>query len=435
MKRITLLLIPALWLSGSLFAQKHSNCPFGAEPSNDAINRITDVIVYDVFTPPVASRIYAYTSIAGYTAYAYSTGMTPFTEKLNDFPAIPKERPNQPLCPSLVSTTAMFMTAKSFLFSEEMIDSSLTAMVEAVYQPVLDQATIDASLAYGSSIAKQIIAWSAKDGYRDTRKMERYTPVEGLSYWEPTPPDHADAVEPYWKLIRPFVLDSAAQCQPGSRTPFDTLPGSAFYQEAVEVMDTKTKLSDAQIATVWFWDDNPFVTVHQGHMVYGKKKVSPGGHWMGITQIAIQQSGADLEKALRSYALVSIGLADAFISCWDEKYRSNLMRPVTYINKYIDANWEPYLQTPPFPEFTSGHSVISASASMILTELYGDGFAYTDNVLTKYGQPPRNYASFIDAATEAAYSRLYGGIHYRPGIEVGVTQGRKVATKVIAELL
>jgi hypothetical protein len=200
-------------------------------------------------------------------------------------------------------------------------------------------------------------------------------------------------------------------------------------------MDTKQSLTDEQIATVWFWDDNPFVTVHQGHLVYAKKKVSPAGHWIGITQIAIEQSGADLEKALRSYALVSIGLADAFISCWDEKYRSNLLRPVTYINKYIEPTWEPYLQTPPFPEFTSGHSVISASASMILTELYGDNFTYTDHVLSKYGQPTRTFSSFINAANEAAYSRLYGGIHYRPGIEVGVSQGRKVAAIVIAELL
>jgi hypothetical protein len=435
MKRIIFLLIPVLFTSGSLFAQKHNSCPFGADPTNDAMNLITEVIVYDVFSPPVTSRIYAYTSIAGYTAYAYSTGMTPFTERLNEFPAIPKERPNQPLCPSLVSTTAMFMTAKSFLFSEAMVDSSLNVMVENVYKPVLDQATIDASIAYGSSIAKQIIAWSAKDGYRDTRKMERYTPVEGLSYWEPTPPDHADAVEPYWTLIRPFVMDSAAQCKPDDLVAFSELPGSTFYKNAVEVMETKNTLTDEQIATVWFWDDNPFVTVHQGHLVYAKKKVSPAGHWIGITQIAIEQSGADMEKALRSYAMVSIGLADAFISCWDEKYRSNLLRPVTYINKYIDPTWEPYLQTPPFPEFTSGHSVISASASMILTELYGDNFTYTDNVLSKYGQPTRTFSSFVDAANEAAYSRIYGGIHYRPGIEVGVSQGRKVAAVVIAELL
>jgi hypothetical protein len=203
----------------------------------------------------------------------------------------------------------------------------------------------------------------------------------------------------------------------------------------MEVFDTKKTLTTDQEATVWFWDDNPFVTVHQGHLVYAKKKVSPAGHWMGITEIAINQSGADLEKAITAYTLVSIGMADAFISCWDEKYRSDLIRPVTYINRHIDPTWEPYLQTPPFPEYTSGHSVVSASASMMLTELFGDGFAYRDDVLERYGQSPRLFKSFIDAANEAAFSRLYGGIHYRPGIEVGVSQGRKVAQTVIAKLL
>jgi hypothetical protein len=330
--------------------------------------------------------------------------------------------------------SATFKTAKALLFSEEMVDRHLEEMVE-LYFGNFSAEMREESIEYGSEIASYIIEWSADDRYRNTRNLERYSLLNKEWSWEPTPPDHTDPVEPYWNQIRTFVLDSASACRPVGPTPFDTAQTSTFYLEAMEVFDTKITLTEDQKATVWFWDDNPFVTVHEGHLVYAKKKVSPAGHWMGITGIAITQDQASLSKAIKSYALVSIALADAFISCWDEKYRSNLIRPVTYINSYIDPQWEPYLQTPPFPEYTSGHSVISASAASMLTRLFGNDFAYTDSVETLYGLEPRNYKSFFDASNEAAYSRLYGGIHYRPGIEVGVLQGKEVCTRIIAKLL
>ena len=136
-------------------------------------------------------------------------------------------------------------------------------------------------------------------------------------------------------------------------------------------------------------------------------------------------------ETMEAYTLVSISLFDAFISCWDEKYRSNLVRPETVINTYIDGEWLPVLQTPPFPEHTSGHSVISAASALTLTKLYGDNFEYTDNVEQEYGLPIRHFQSFIQASEEAAISRLYGGIHYRPAIDFGVNQGRKVGQYVI----
>jgi len=430
------LLCSSLLLAGiSAKAQNNEICPDQASLVNETMNRITEVIVHDVFTPPVASRIYAYTAIAGYSAYHFIQGETPFTVKLNEFPELPLSSPNQPYCASLAMSSAMFETAKALLFSEAMVDSSFTDFTAIYFEDKLDEKTRQTSINYGRFVASQVIEWAGQDNYRETRSLERYTPEKLDDSWEPTPPDNADAVEPYWGRMRPFVLDSASQCQPIDPPAYSEDPSSRFYLDAMEVFDTKTTLTADQEATVFFWDDNPFVTVHTGHLVYAKKKVSPAGHWMGITEIAINQSGADLDKAIEAYTMVSIGLADAFISCWEEKYRSNLIRPVTYINRVIDPNWEPFLQTPPFPEYTSGHSVISASASMILTELFGDGFAYTDDVLEKYGQPPRSYKSFLDAANEAAYSRLYGGIHYRPAIEVGVQQGRKVASIISAELL
>jgi hypothetical protein len=422
-----------VWLLTGLPALRADNpCDHGAELAIEAMDRVTEVIVHDIFTPPVSSRIYAYTSISAYTAYEWAAGGSGFTANLNDFPALAV--PEQKACPEAVMLVATFTTARALLFSEDKVNGHLEEMLSS-YFGSLSPVELQLAREQGEYIGETINAWAATDGYSRTRGLERYSLLEKDWAWEPTPPDHMDPIEPYWNRIRPFVLDSASTCRPPAPTPYDSVPDSPFYKEALEVYEISKQLTEDQQATVWFWDDNPFVTVHEGHLVYARKKVSPAGHWMGITSIAIAGKEASLEEALKAYALVSVALADAFISCWDEKYRSNLIRPVTYINRHIDATWEPYLQTPPFPEYTSGHSVISASASAMLTELFGDGFGYTDSVETLYGLEPRRFNSFNDAAEEAAYSRLFGGIHYRPGIEVGVLQGKQVARTIIDKLL
>ncbi|HET7897284.1 MAG TPA: vanadium-dependent haloperoxidase, partial [Flavisolibacter sp.] len=171
-----------------------------------------------------------------------------------------------------------------------------------------------------------------------------------------------------------------------------------------------------------------------GHLNFATKKLSPGGHWMSIVSIVARKSGADLNKAAAAYVLTAIALYDGFISCWDEKYRSNLIRPETYINAYIDEQWRPLLQTPPFPEYTSGHSVISTAAAKVLTAFWGENCRFDDDTETPYGLPVRTFASFNKAAEEAAISRLYGGIHYRAAIENGQVQGRKIGEKVLKKI-
>jgi len=139
-------------------------------------------------------------------------------------------------------------------------------------------------------------------------------------------------------------------------------------------------------------------------------------------------------KSSETYALTTIALADAFISCWDEKYRSKLVRPETVINRMVDEDWAPALQTPPFPEYTSGHSVISRAAAVALTSIYGDNFAFDDNTEEEYGLPTRSFKSFLEASDEAAVSRLYGGIHYAPACFNGVAQGEKVGDFVVSKV-
>jgi len=169
--------------------------------------------------------------------------------------------------------------------------------------------------------------------------------------------------------------------------------------------------------------------------MFASKKITPGAHWIGICKIAAQKTNSDFSKTVFAYTKTSIAIADGFISCWDEKYSSNLVRPETLINKFIDADWTPVLQTPPFPEYTSGHSVVSGAAAEVLTDIFGDNFSFEDTTELRFGLPTRSFSSFKNAAKEAAISRIYGGIHYNAAIEEGLTQGIKIGEKVNMKLL
>src|SRR5205085_1356954 len=209
---------------------------------------------------------------------------------------------------------------------------------------------------------------------------------------------------------------------------------SAFYQQAREVYNTVQNLSNEQKAVASFWDCNPFAVTTEGHLNFATKKISPGGHWMSIAGVACLKSNADIMKTAAVYAITAISLFDGFIICWDEKYRSNVIRPETYINKYMDEGWRPLLQTPPFPEYTSGHSVISTAAAAVLSSMFGDNVGFDDDTEVEFGLPVKHFASFTVAAEEAAISRLYGGIHYRAAIENGQRQGIKLGEWLIKKI-
>ncbi|HEX5171697.1 MAG TPA: vanadium-dependent haloperoxidase, partial [Cyclobacteriaceae bacterium] len=290
------------------------------------------------------------------------------------------------------------------------------------------------SIDYGNKVAAHIMDWASKDNYKQSRSFPKYTILDDPSTWKPTPPAYMDAIEPYWNEIRTFVIDSPAQFTPAPPLPFSKEKDTDFYKEAAEVYEIGKGLTDEQKEIARFWDCNPFMMNVKGHVMFATKKISPGGHWMNITNQVCLKGKKTFEESAEAYARVSIALADGFISCWDEKYRSRLIRPETYINQYIDENWTPLLQTPPFPEYTSGHSVISNAAAVTLTSLFGDNFAFTDSTEIEFGMPPRSFKSFLDASSEAAVSRLYGGIHYRRACDVGIDEGRALGKFIVERI-
>jgi hypothetical protein len=291
-----------------------------------------------------------------------------------------------------------------------------------------------ASKEYAVQAGNAIKDWASKDMYSQTRTFPKYTIQEKDQFWKPTPPDYMDGIEPHWKEIRTMVLDSSNQFAPKPPLAFDLTKDSPFQKQLWEVFEVINNLDENQIEIAKFWDCNPYVTHHRGHAMFATKKITPGGHWIGITAIATRQAKSSFVETINAYTNVSIALFDAFISCWDEKWNTLIVRPETLINEHYDEEWLPLLQTPPFPEYTSGHSVISRAAAITLTDIYGEDFSFTDTTEVAYGLGERKYTSFIHASEEAAISRLYGGIHYMMAIEEGVAQGQAVGEYIVNRL-
>jgi hypothetical protein len=399
---------------------------------HSAMGQLTGVIIYDIFSPPQASRVYAYSSIAAYEALRHDyPGYRSLAGQVAGLKPVPAPAADSEYYLPLSAIHAFMTVGKALSFSQARMDSLRSAMDEQIRRKGIPAPVFARSIAYGEQVAQHVLAWSKTDRFLESRGLPKYTVTSETGRWGPTPPAYMDAVEPNWATLRPFVLDSAGQFPPKPALAFDTAQGSPFFQQVREVYEAGKRVTDEQRQLVAHWDDNPYVMHVRGHAMYATKKLTPGGHWMSIAAIAAEKSGADLMRSTEAYVRTALAVADGFISCWDEKFRSNVIRPETVINGYVDEAWEPLLQTPPFPEYTSGHSVISTAAAVVLTDQFGAGFAFRDTSEMAYGLPARSFSSFEEAAAEAAISRLYGGIHYRAAIEEGARQGRKVGELVV----
>lgn len=400
-----------------------------------SIDNITQVMLHDIYSPPVASRIYAYISVAGYEAARHGDKKyISLVGKLHGLKTMPQPDPNKQYCFTLAAVEAITVVGKKLIMTEDRVASFHAQIIQEFTDTGIPYEILENSIAYGDQIAKSTLAWAAKDNYKQTRSLSKYTVKTDSSSWKPTPPGYMKAVEPHWAMIRTFVIDSAGQFRPVAPAPFSTNKNSEFYKMAMAVHDIGSHLTPEQINMANFWDCNPFKMSTNGHVMFAVKKISPGGHWINIAQMTCKKENADYMRSAQTYAYLAVVIADVFVSCWEEKYRTQVIRPETYINQYIDQNWTPALQTPPFPEYTSGHSVVSGAAAEVLTKLFGDNFSYTDSTEVEFGINVRKFKSFKQAAQEAAMSRFYGGIHYMPAITTGLDEGAKIGDYSIKKL-
>lgn len=397
---------------------------------------LTKVIIYDVFTPPVASRIYVYSSLASYEAIRFSSAnASSIAEKLHGFGKLPQPEKNKSYNYTLAATKAFFMVVRNVkVFSVDSLKNYETTLYDA-FKESMDDSTYQRSADFGEAIGKVILERAKTDGYIASRGKSKFLGSNEPGKWRPTPPDYNDGVEWCWNTMKPLVMDSAAQFMPPRPPAFSTDTNSVFFRGVKEVYAISKSLTDEQKIIARYWDDNSFVMEHAGHMMFANKKITPGGHWMGIATIASRQTKADKVTTARAYALTAIALYDAFISCWDEKYRSDYIRPVTVINETFDHSWSSFLQTPSFPEYTSAHSTITRAAAVVLTELFGNHFAFRDTSDLQYIGMQRHFDSFVQAADEASISRVYGGIHYRVSANEGANAGKKIGDLIIQNII
>lgn len=399
-----------------------------------ANRKLTNAIMEDLFSPPVASRIYLYPNVAAYEILCLkNSSLNSLSAQIIHFKPIPKpENPSVNL--SLSATFCFIYVAKKLIYSEYIMDSLLIEEEKLALNEGIQSKTIVESKNYAQQVAEHIFEWMHNDNYTYTRTLHRYILSDSLSAWRPTAPEYANALEPNWPLMRSLVSDVPNYCKAIPNVAYSEDKKSTYYKNALTLYQTSKKLDSAQIKTAFYWDDNPNTAQVNGHLTYYIHKICPPGHWMMITTQSILKRKMTEDDAAELMTMVAISMYEGFLSCWAEKFKSNAVRPETYIHKLIDPLWKPLIETPPFPEYTSGHSVVSAAAATMLTHYLPKPHAFYDSTHLYLNLAPRYYTNFFTAANEASISRFYGGIHYMPSLTNGNKQGRDVSNYILAKL-
>ncbi|MDR6945102.1 vanadium-dependent haloperoxidase [Mucilaginibacter pocheonensis] len=401
------------------------------------VKKLNDIVLENNFPPVTASRNYVYANIAAYEVIAAGDPehYRSLSGQIKHLPSTPRPAKDTTVDYQFASLLAFCYVGNAVTFPEGSMDQYVDGLKQKAKNAGMPSDLFEGSVNYANKIAKFILKWSKGDHYAQTRSASKYTVKQQDGRWIPTPPMYAQALEAHWGEIRPMVLDSTAQFIPPDPPPFNIKDkNSKFYRQALEVKVIVDSLTKEQKHQADFWDDNAFKLNVVGHASFATKKFSPGGHWMNITGIATKAKQTDFNTTVSIYTQTSIALFDAFINCWYLKYRSNYVRPETIITKYMNADWRPYIQTPPFPEYSSGHAVISSAAAEVLTSKFGDHFAYTDSSEMEFGIEPLSFKSFREAAKSAGMSRVYGGIHFKNACIVGNVQGREIGQLVVRKL-
>lgn len=382
------------------------------------------------YSPPVASRSFAYLGVAAYQAVASgSTSLISLEGQINGLKNLPAREAGQSYNDAVIVHCVMAGAVKAFFGNTGPTGQRVMAATEKKLKAEalagVPEDVAARSLAYADRLMAAILAWSEEDGGAVIENMGfpmDFALPKGEAFWVPTSAIRQQQFPllPAWGNNRTFAMPNGASCPTPGHPPYSEEKDSAFYREAIEVYQTVKALTPEQEAIARFWSDDPMLSP------------TPPGHWIFIANDILEQEKASLDRTAEVMMRLGVAMADAFIGCWNAKFRYNLLRPVTYIKRVIDPKWEPLLITPPFPEYPSGHSTQSGAAAVVLTSMFGKDFAFTDRTHERDGIKPRSFPSFDAAAEEAGISRLYGGIHFRAAIVDGVAQGKCIGQHAAA---
>jgi membrane-associated phospholipid phosphatase len=424
---VALVVLTASWGWTAVTHARQAPEEFPAEVASIWFDTLYELVKTEQLTPPVAARIYAVVAVALYEAIVPGSGQQrSLVGQLNELVAVPQPRPHTWYhWPTVANATLARAVRGLFPTASSDAVATLTALEHHVARTVqtgLPASVSTRSVTQGYAVADAVLAWAATDDWSTVAHCA-YTPPEGPGLWEPTPPAFTPTpLLPCWGQVRSFVLTSGEECAPPPPPAYSEDPASAFYAFALEVYRVTRTLTEEQRTIAQYWADNTGATG------------TPSGHWIAIVGQLARTQDLSLMAAAEAYARVGLTVADAFIGSWQTKYTYNLLRPVTYIQAVIDPTWMPLLITPSFPSYTSGHAVQSGAAAVVLTDMFGV-ITFTDTLFTDHAlmprQAPRTFASFEEAAEEAAISRFYAGIHYPFDSSQGLAQGTCIGTVII----
>ena len=410
----------------------------GAAAAHDWVRTAYRAVLLENLTPPTAARAYAHTALAMYEAAV--DGMPHHRSLAGSVQGlIARPGPTAAVGRGQLDWSVALSTAARDLLAallphrnpltRPLLHDAHAAVVARRRRAGSTSGLVVDSERHGAAAAARVIGRALADGHAGTVGRAYTPPSDQPWHWVSTPPNFRPAIEPYYAEVRPFLLRSPDEVEAAPTVPFSTEPGSPFHAEAMAVLQRSIDNTDADRATARFWTDNPGSFTPP----LGTATGLPAGHWMRIASQAAEQRGLPLDLTLEALVRLGLTTADAFLACWTVKYRTNLLRPVTYINRWISPGWVSWVNTPQFPEHTSGHSVASAAAAVVLTDVLGV-HPFVDDTQASLGMPARTFASFGAAAAEAARSRLLGGIHYPWGIEAGLDQGRRLGELAVDRL-
>jgi len=381
------------------------------------------------YSPPVASRAFAYTGIIAHEVLRGGPGGgVTLAGQLNELLPLPERESGAVHDEAVLLNAALALAVKQFFANTgptgqramQAMEKALTRQVETGVAPDVLRRSRD----FAEAVVLHVSAWSGADRGAVVENLgfpETWELTPGPAHWVPT---STVAVQqkpllPFWGNVRPFAMPEGNSCPLPPPPAYSEDPSSEFYKEAKEVYDTVNALTKEQRAIAAFWSDDPMLSS------------TPPGHWISIAMTELDLEAAPATRWAAVMARLGITLADAFIGCWHSKFEYDLVRPITYIQRVIDPKWQPILNTPPFPEYPSGHSTQSGAAAAVLDAVFGADHAFVDGTHLDDGIPERPFANFQAAAQEAGISRLYGGIHFRAAIERGLDQGACIGAHAV----
>jgi hypothetical protein len=389
-----------------------------ADVVTDWNSEALDAIRADRLAPPHAARVLAILHVAIYDAV---NGITQTHEPyfVTDKPA------GVASIEVAASAAAHHVLVTLFPARAEALDALYAARLDSFR----DHPSRRVGIAWGESVARAILDLRSGDHSDD---VVSYTPRTDAGYWQPTPPANAPALLPQWPGVTPFAMTNGDQFRPLPPPALDSDRWATEYNQVKEIGSATSATRTIEQTTIArFWAD-------------GAGTVTPPGHWNVITRDVAGQLGTSVEENARLFALLNLAEADAAIVSWDCKYQFEFWRPITAIRNgdldprsdtEKDATWTPLLVTPPFPEYTSGHSTFSSAGAAVLANFFGsDDIAFTTESEDLPGVV-RSFSSFSAAAAEAGISRIYGGIHFLSANEAGLSSGGELGAYVSENFL